>query len=137
MNFSLSLSIVNIQPLFATSTCNTESDINPSDPLNSSNESNDLDFYPIEENSTRESSKMSRNDSSSSDEQSQNTKTSPSTLKEPNTKKKKTSDTECSGCRGSLEANSFFEHFPLQLLGSDILPNMIIITLFITSCVID
>ena len=119
-----SLSTVNIQPLFSTSPCNTENDVDSSDPFNSSNESYDLVCYPIEENSTRESSKRPRNDSSSSE--SQNTKTSPSTLKESITKKKKTSDTKCSGYRGSLKANSFFEQFPFQLLGSDILPNIII-----------
>jgi len=82
-----SVSTVNIQPLFSTSPCNTENDIDSSDPFNSSNESYDLGCYPIDENSTRESSKRPRNDSSSSE--SQNTKTSPSTLKEPNTKKKR------------------------------------------------
>lgn len=88
-----SLSTVNIQRLFATSPCNTENDIDSSDPFNSSNESYDLGCFPIEENPTRESSKRPRHDSSSSE--SQNTKTSPSTLKEPFTKKKKTSDTKC------------------------------------------
>ena len=57
-----SLSTVNIQRLFATSPCNTENDIDSSDPFNSSNESYDLGCFPIEENPTRESSKRPRHE---------------------------------------------------------------------------
>jgi hypothetical protein len=57
-----SVSTVNIQPLFETQPCNTENDIDSSDPFNSSNEQYDLGCFPIEENSTRESSKRPRNE---------------------------------------------------------------------------
>ena len=40
-----SVSTVNIQPLFSTSPCNTENDIDSTDPFNSSNES--YDFFTL------------------------------------------------------------------------------------------